>query len=273
MIENNNPLVSVIIPLYNAELYIAETIESVINQTYQNWEILIVDDLSTDTSREIVNVFVSNDNRIRLIESDINFGGPARPRNIGLKNCKGDYVAFLDADDVWLSEKLEVQLKYMQENNLNFTSTDALNIDNNSDTIKSMKNVLLSFFTRLRSKVDLCDLIKDNFIITSSVMAKNDSILHFNENPDFIAVEDMYLWMQMLNEANINYNYISSKLLKYRILSTSISQRVITHKQNTKANLCILKFVLDHKRFDIIIYFYIRIIKHFVGLLLKKKNT
>ena len=80
-----------------------------IDQTYQNWEMIIVDDCSTDNSRDIVKKYEVKDSRIKLIELEVNFGGPARPRNVGLDISKGDYLAFLDADDVWLENKLQVQ--------------------------------------------------------------------------------------------------------------------------------------------------------------------
>ncbi|MCK5293953.1 MAG: glycosyltransferase family 2 protein, partial [Arcobacteraceae bacterium] len=88
---NSEKLVSVITPIYNGENYILETINSVINQTYKNWEIIIVDNCSTDNSRQIVESI--NDPRIKLIKLDYNSGGPARPRNRGLENSKGDYIA------------------------------------------------------------------------------------------------------------------------------------------------------------------------------------
>ncbi|MBD3842858.1 MAG: glycosyltransferase family 2 protein [Campylobacterales bacterium] len=107
--QNNQPLVTVVIPLYNAEQYIAETIESVVSQTYKNWEMLIVDDCSTDNSRDVARRYENKDNRIKLIESVSNFGGPARPRNIGIDNAKGEYIGFVDPDD-WVDEEMYVKM-------------------------------------------------------------------------------------------------------------------------------------------------------------------
>lgn len=101
-------LVSVIIPCYNGEEFIREAIESVINQTYQNWEIIVVDDGSTDNSKEIVDKCRTGQ-RIKCVQHDIN-KGIAKARNTGIRLARGDYIAFLDQDDVWLSDKLKVQV-------------------------------------------------------------------------------------------------------------------------------------------------------------------
>ena len=259
--KETQPLVTVIIPLFNAEKYIAQTIESVISQTYQNWEMIIVDDCSTDNSKDIVKKYEAKESRIKLIELEKNFGGPARPRNVGLDISKGDYLAFLDADDVWLKNKLRVQINEMLVNNLDFTSTDSKFIDDNSiDTIIN-KHKIIIFFKKMKRKATLSDVIKGNFISTSSAIVSKNFISKFDENKDFIGVEDMYLWMKILNEKNVRYKYITDKLIKYRVSSTSLSERGVNQKQAIKANLCILKFILDNQKFEYIKYFYIRIIK------------
>ncbi|MDC0543388.1 glycosyltransferase [Candidatus Pelagibacter ubique] len=259
--EKSQPLVTVITPLFNAQDYIGETIESVLDQTYQNWEMIIVDDCSTDNSRDIVKKYEAKESRIKLIELEKNFGGPARPRNVGLDISKGDYLAFLDADDMWLKNKLQVQINEMLVNNLDFTSTDSKFIDDNSiDTIIN-KHKIVIFFKKIKRKATLSDVIKGNFISTSSAIVSKNFISKFDENKDFIGVEDMYLWMKILNEKNVRYKYITDKLIKYRVSSTSLSERGVNQKQAIKANLCILKFILDNQKFEYIKYFYIRIIK------------
>lgn len=259
--EEAQPLVTVITPIFNAQNFIAETIESVIDQTYQNWEMIIVDDCSTDNSRDIVKKYEVKDSRIKLIELEVNFGGPARPRNVGLDISKGDYLAFLDADDVWLENKLQVQISEMLVNNLDFTSTDSKFIDDNSiDTIIN-KHKIVIFFKKIKRKATLSDVIKGNFIRASSAIVSKNFISKFDENKDFIGVEDIYLWMKILNEKSVRYKYITDKLIKYRVSSTSLSERGVNQKQAIKANLCILKFILDNQKFEYIKYFYIRIIK------------
>ena len=259
--EEAQPLVTIITPIFNAQNFIAETIESVIDQTHQNWEMIMVDDCSTDNSRDIVKKYEVKDSRIKLIELEVNFGGPARPRNVGLDISKGDYLAFLDADDVWLENKLQVQISEMLVNNLDFTSTDSKFIDDNSiDTIIN-KHKIVIFFKKIKRKATLSDVIKGNFIRASSAIVSRNFISKFDENKDFIGVEDIYLWMKILNKKNIRYKYITDKLIKYRVSSTSLSERGVNQKQAIKANLCILKFILDNQKFEYIKYFYIRIIK------------
>ena len=114
------PLVSIIMPCYNAERYIAQSIESVLAQTYQNWELLITDDCSTDKSVEIISKYSKNDDRISVIVPD-EHQGIARTRNMSISRARGRFVAFLDSDDIWYPEKLEKQVNYMLENDLAFT--------------------------------------------------------------------------------------------------------------------------------------------------------
>ncbi|MEL4280065.1 glycosyltransferase family 2 protein [Shewanella mangrovisoli] len=111
------PLVSIIMPSYNSAKTIAESIESVIAQTYQNWELLITDDVSVDHTRDIVRSYCAKDNRIKLFELDKNSGAGAS-RNNSIENSNGDYIAFLDSDDLWLPEKLLTQISFMELNNI-----------------------------------------------------------------------------------------------------------------------------------------------------------
>jgi teichuronic acid biosynthesis glycosyltransferase TuaG len=118
-----NELVSVIMPAFNSALYISKTIESVISQTYKNWELIIVDDGSTDDTKLIVSNFTKNYSNIHYYYQ-LN-GKQGKARNTGIKYSRGTYVAFLDSDDLWLPEKLEKSLKIMQETGCEVVSTNA----------------------------------------------------------------------------------------------------------------------------------------------------
>ena len=109
-----NETVSVIMPVYNAEKYIAFAIDSVLAQSYSNWELLIVDDCSTDLSVSLVSNYVKKDDRVHLFHTDKPSGSPCEPRNIGIRYARGRYIAFLDSDDMWLPNKLEEQLKMFE---------------------------------------------------------------------------------------------------------------------------------------------------------------
>jgi glycosyltransferase involved in cell wall biosynthesis len=113
-------LVSIITPSHNADTFISHCIESVLAQSFKDWEMIIVDDLSTDNSVSIINSYVQKDKRIKLIQLEKN-SGPAIARNRAIEEAKGNYIAFLDADDLWIPEKLEKQLIFMREHNLAFT--------------------------------------------------------------------------------------------------------------------------------------------------------
>ena len=114
-------LVSIIMPSYNTANYIADSIKSIQAQTYTNWELIIVDDCSTDNSVEVIRSF--DEPRIKLLKNEIN-SGAAISRNYALREAKGKWIAFLDSDDIWVPEKLEKQIKFMMDNNYSFTFTD-----------------------------------------------------------------------------------------------------------------------------------------------------
>lgn len=116
-----NELVSIVMPSYNTANYISDSIRSIQAQTYKNWELIIVDDCSTDNSMDVIRSF--NEPRIRILQNERN-SGTAISRNYALRLAKGKWIAFLDSDDIWASEKLEKQIHYMKKNNYAFTFTD-----------------------------------------------------------------------------------------------------------------------------------------------------
>lgn len=124
-------LVSIIMPSYNTSKYIVETIQSVLAQTYKDWELLIVDDCSTDNTDEIVKPFLA-DKRIHYLKNEKN-SGAAVSRNRALREAKGRWIAFLDSDDLWMPEKLERQISFMDKNGYSFSYTDYEEIDVNGN--------------------------------------------------------------------------------------------------------------------------------------------
>ena len=126
-------LVSIITPTYNAEKFITETLKSVQNQTYQNWEMILVDDASTDKTIKIIADFAEKDSRIKLFKLEKNSGN-GFARNVALEKAVGKYIAYLDADDLWFPNKLEKQIEFLKENNLHFTFSfyDCIDEEGNS---------------------------------------------------------------------------------------------------------------------------------------------
>ncbi|MBO4127289.1 glycosyltransferase family 2 protein [Streptococcus suis] len=123
MTQTEFGLVSVIMPVFNSEQFVGESIQSVLNQTYQNWELVVIDDASTDSSLEIVQEFSRQDSRIRILQHSES-SGAAISRNDGLREAKGRWIAFLDSDDLWFPTKLEQQLAFMVTNNYHFSYTN-----------------------------------------------------------------------------------------------------------------------------------------------------
>ena len=128
MIDNGK--VSIIMPVYNSEKYIVDSIESVLKQTYSNWELLLVDDGSSDGSLEIIKKYAKVDQRIVVLQHDNNKGLPTA-RNTGIEKATGKYLAFLDSDDLWAEEKLEMQTSFMIKNDYGMTFTTYQRMDEN----------------------------------------------------------------------------------------------------------------------------------------------
>ena len=193
---DRKPTVSVIIPVYNAQDYIDLTITSVIEQSYTDWELIIVDDGSTDGSSNIIKNFVNIDNRIRTVRLDKSTGGPAYPRNVGMKEANGDYLAFLDADDIWDKDKLKLQIDYITKSEIDFLHCDAEYIDNmgkKSGVIKKSK-----FYSVLRKIFgDSFAILAINPITLSSCIVKNSNNISFRTDSTFHAIEDWFLWIDL----------------------------------------------------------------------------
>jgi teichuronic acid biosynthesis glycosyltransferase TuaG len=132
--QNKYPLVSIITPCYNSARFIDKTIESVLAQTYQTWEMIIIDDCSSDESYKIALKYAAKDSRIKVHIMEHN-SGAAACRNKAIELSKGEYVAFIDSDDLWLPEKLEKQLNFMVKKGCDFSFTEYEHIDETGNTI------------------------------------------------------------------------------------------------------------------------------------------
>lgn len=130
-----NDLVSIITPTFNTEKYIRETLQSVLNQSYKNWEMILVDDASTDQTVSIIEEFAQKDGRIKCFKLSKNSGN-GFARNVALEKASGKYIAYLDADDLWISSKLEKQIQFLKRNNLPFTFSFYDCIDDDGNDLK-----------------------------------------------------------------------------------------------------------------------------------------
>ena len=206
--------ISVIIANYNRSALLKKAIESVLMQTYPVLEIVVCDDGSTDDSKEIVGGF--NSSIIKWMNCGKN-GRPAIPRNIGIKNAQGNYIAFLDNDDEWLPTKLEEQITIIINKNAIATCSNAYRITEISGNELFYKNTT-------DNRYSFTDLIHNNQIICSSMLIEKNSLLSsslFPEAQHFKAIEDYLLWLQL--SLNIEFYYCALPLVKYRdIPHTSI---------------------------------------------------
>lgn len=222
-IMEKKPLVSVIIPCYNGEKFIGEAIESVVNQTYKNWELIVVDDGSTDNSEKIINQYFTADKRIQFIQHKKNKGIPST-RNTGIKISNGEYIAFLDQDDLWMKEKLELFIeefsRYDSKVGIIFSDFKIVFADNIIS--KKYKKVNYYKIQKLSKRDFIKKLFMGNFIKSASqvVLRKEcfnklgllDEKLHGGDDYDF--------WLRAAGE--FNFKYLDIPLTEYRF-----------HKENT----------------------------------------
>ncbi|MCC5919856.1 MAG: glycosyltransferase family 2 protein [Cyclobacteriaceae bacterium] len=204
-------LVSIITPLHNSAPFVTETIESVINQTYPHWEMIIVDDCSEDKGTDIVKEYAKKDRRIRLIENESNLG-PAKTRNRAIEQSKGDYIAFLDSDDLWAPTKLAIQLEFMQSNKYAFTYTEYFKI---SEDGKPQGTQLIP------NKLNYKELLKTCPIGCLTVIydAKQLGKVYM---PIIDKRQDYALWLKILKTLPYAHG-LKEKLATYRVRKSSVS--------------------------------------------------
>ena len=207
-----NKLISIITPCFNSERFIAETITSIQNQTYKNWELLITDDGSTDNSVKIINEFISKDSRIKLFK--INNSGAAVARNNSIKESKGKFIAFIDSDDLWLPSKLELQVKFMETHNYNLTFTSYKRINEDGKDINSTVDCskTLTYDQMLTSNKIGC--------LTAMYNADNLGKIYM---PLIRKRQDYALWLKILKKEKIAYG-LTIVLSVYRIRNNSMSK-------------------------------------------------
>lgn len=183
-------LVSIITPMYNSEKHIASMIESVQKQTYQNWELIIVDDCSSDNSCLIVEEYSCKDDRIRLIKKKVN-SGPSDTRNVAIDNSSGQYLAFLDSDDEWLPEKLKFQIKAMKNKKSPISCTGYY--------INNEKNGKISEF-QVKDTISYGDLQKKNYFSCDTVVIDRYLVMFEMKFREFPMHEDYILWLYIMKE-------------------------------------------------------------------------
>lgn len=192
-------------PYYNAEKYIKETVDSIINQTYKDWELIIVNDCSSDCrTNDVLEEVASLDSRVKIFKTSRN-GGAGAARNIGIEYAEGRYLAFCDSDDWWYPTKLEEQLNYMEENDYSFTCTWYEDTNDKLEPYYTMKQKTKNNY---RSMISGCNIGTPGVMINLQKLGKKYM-------PNLRRAEDWGLWMMYLKDTDYLYTYPKA-LWKYR---------------------------------------------------------
>lgn len=211
------PLVSIITPMYNSENFILKTIESVVNQTYSNWELLLVDDGSTDNTIQIVEDFKQKYTNIKLLQNSTNLGA-AKSRNKGIFEAKGDYIAFLDADDLWKPIKLDLQIQFMETHKCDVSFSSYEQIDESGKPLHKLVKAL--------PKLTYNKYLKTNYIGNLTGMY-NAKTLGKITSPDLRKRQDWLLWLAAIKKSGKPALGIQESLAYYRVRQNSISSNKI----------------------------------------------
>jgi len=242
MARGSSPTVSVVIPVYNGARYLAQAIQSVLDQTYKNFELIIVDDGSTDHTREVVCSFIEKEQLpIRYIFQ--NNGGEALARNTGIAAAKGDYLAFIDADDMWMPNKLEQEVSLLEESKgigLVFTSYRACIGEKVTDEVVSVDRQKLD-----GNLLSFEELLKRSFIAPSAIVVRKEIMQQVGPfDSSFKMCTDYDMWLRISQITNIAY--IDEPLMIYRIHPWQISTK--DKKLNVEGEIRIYETWLKHLR-------------------------
>lgn len=204
-------LVSVIMPNYNTEDFIEESVESVLKQTYHNFELIIVDDLSTDNSVRKIKELQKLDERIKLIELKNN-GGAANARNIAIEHANGEFIAFIDSDDIWVDEKLRIQVEFMKKENLTFVGSYYKYIDFEGNDLNKV--------IRGKTLRNYWQILKES--PGNSTVIYNARILGKTYVPIIKKRNDYLMWLNVIKKAR-SVTILPEILVNYRIRPNSLS--------------------------------------------------
>lgn len=210
-------LVSIIMPLYNTAKLVVESIQSIENQTYPDWKLIIVDDCSTDNSYEVVEKHIAQSDKghqIKLIKNTINLGSPMT-RNEALREARGQFIAFCDADDLWLPDKLTLQVTHMSKEKIGLTYTQFRRVSEKNDEVGHLISPPTSISFR--------QLLGNTAICTSTAMVNRavvgDVFMYNHQSHDFI------LWAEILRQTCREAQCIEEDLVRYRVVSGSYSRK------------------------------------------------
>lgn len=212
----NKNLVSIVTATYNSSNELSATYKSILKQSHQNWEWIITDDCSTDNTMELLQAIKIEDERVKILENNRN-AGAAVSRNSSLTHAKGDFIAFIDSDDLWLPEKLDKQIRFMEENDIDFSFTAYELIDEKGESLGQQID------TQLNSFVTYEEMLKKKATLgCSTVMLKRNAFDDITM-PLLRTGQDYATWLKLLKTGKHAYP-LTEVLTQYRILPDSISR-------------------------------------------------
>ncbi|MBX2828726.1 MAG: glycosyltransferase [Flavobacteriaceae bacterium] len=246
---NTQPLVSIITPSYNAEAFITQNIESVLAQSYENWEHIIVDDASSDKTAVLIQSYAGKDDRIRWVVNPENRGA-AYSRNLATEMAKGDYIAFLDSDDWWHPQKLESQIQFMNEHNLAVSFTSYLHMDESGAPLnKRIKALPLLPYKKQHA---------NNYIGNLTGIYKCAEVGKIMA-PPIRKRQDWAVWLEAIKKGGRPAMGLQEDLAYYRVRKGSISSnkwKLVKHNyqfyrkylqySSIKSALCMLRFFSEY---------------------------
>jgi len=215
------PKVSIIMPAYNAEKTIGASIGSVLDQTFSDWELIVIDDASNDRTAEIVQQLAEDDRRVILLANKKN-GGISFSRNRGIDHAMGEWLAFLDSDDLWRGDKLEKQLRFIGETGAVISYTGTAYISNDG--------VMSDYTLKAERAFTYKELLRRNLMSCSSVMVRRDVMVPFPDGREIH--EDYVVWLSLLRTVDCAYG-LDEPLLVYRMTEGSKSSGRIASAQMT----------------------------------------
>ncbi|MDE6113920.1 glycosyltransferase family 2 protein [Barnesiella sp. WM24] len=237
---NDLGLVSIITPSYNCAKFICDTIESILAQTYQNWELLITDDCSTDNSRDVISEYCKKDSRIRLLCLSEN-SGAGTARNNSIKEAKGRFIAFCDSDDRWYPEKLERQLKFMTEKDCGMSYSSYMTCDENGEPMGIVV---------CRHSETLSSLRRDDKIGCLTVIYDTEKVGKIYM-PTLRKRQDWAMKLKVLQKCNVAFG-IKEPLAYYRLRENSISHN---KRALVKYNIAVYQEIFGWSKIKSTLYF------------------
>ena len=244
------PRVSVIIASFNSVQFLEETIDSVLNQSLREIEVIVIDDCSNDGSAKIISDLAKKDVRVRPLKTSHNSGGPATPRNIGMSVAQGEFIAFLDADDIWEPGKLTIQLSHMKD--------DTVAVFSGFDQIDSLGNLMkksngfLCWIQRILIYLRYRGLFISNQYCLSTSLLRKDVVqdIKFDEDSLMHAVEDYGLWLNLFRQYPDQVVFVGESLARYRVHAGSLSSGRL--RQHIRSIYCLCKHCLQTDSFKYI---------------------